>query len=162
RRREERLRLRLPRLQGVSHDVSQQHQRRHHRNWQRRGHLSQHLAPHEARRQRLHDVPQHRRHQLDPVRHRHHHHERHHPRGHGGDELQHDQHGDGAVPQPDAVIAVENGYNSDVLSVLETQTTLDLGSLPATEVEALYVHIPFCFHKCHYCDFYSITHQSPE
>ncbi len=25
----------------------------------------------------------------------------------------------------------------------------------------LYVHIPFCFHKCHYCDFYSITRQSP-
>jgi oxygen-independent coproporphyrinogen-3 oxidase len=28
--------------------------------------------------------------------------------------------------------------------------------------EALYVHVPFCFHKCHYCDFYSITRQSPE
>ena len=27
--------------------------------------------------------------------------------------------------------------------------------------DALYVHIPFCFHKCHYCDFYSITGQSP-
>src|SRR5271154_3093724 len=26
----------------------------------------------------------------------------------------------------------------------------------------LYVHIPFCFHKCHYCDFYSITRQSPQ
>src|SRR5215212_10889548 len=34
--------------------------------------------------------------------------------------------------------------------------------LPAGEVEGLYVHIPFCFHKCHYCDFYSITRQSPE
>jgi len=34
--------------------------------------------------------------------------------------------------------------------------------LPATQVEALYVHVPFCFHKCHYCDFYSITHQSPQ
>lgn len=22
---------------------------------------------------------------------------------------------------------------------------------------ALYVHVPFCFHKCHYCDFYSIV-----
>ena len=29
------------------------------------------------------------------------------------------------------------------------------------EVEALYVHVPFCFHKCHYCDFYSITRQTP-
>ncbi|HET6250792.1 MAG TPA: radical SAM family heme chaperone HemW [Tepidisphaeraceae bacterium] len=34
-------------------------------------------------------------------------------------------------------------------------------SLPAADVEALYVHIPFCFHKCHYCDFYSITRQTP-
>ncbi len=24
---------------------------------------------------------------------------------------------------------------------------------------ALYIHIPFCFHKCHYCDFYSIVDQ---
>ncbi len=28
--------------------------------------------------------------------------------------------------------------------------------------DALYVHVPFCFHKCHYCDFYSITRQTPE
>ena len=31
--------------------------------------------------------------------------------------------------------------------------------VPAAAVEALYVHVPFCFHKCHYCDFYSITRQ---
>ncbi len=29
-------------------------------------------------------------------------------------------------------------------------------------VPALYVHVPFCFHKCHYCDFYSITRQSQQ
>jgi oxygen-independent coproporphyrinogen-3 oxidase len=34
--------------------------------------------------------------------------------------------------------------------------------LPGAVVEGLYVHIPFCFHKCHYCDFYSITRQSAE
>lgn len=34
-------------------------------------------------------------------------------------------------------------------------------SLPVVDVEGLYVHIPFCFHKCHYCDFYSITRQTP-
>ena len=28
---------------------------------------------------------------------------------------------------------------------------------PRQTVESLYVHIPFCFHKCHYCDFYSIV-----
>src|SRR5215211_2320335 len=35
-------------------------------------------------------------------------------------------------------------------------------TLSDVDVEALYVHIPFCFHKCHYCDFYSITRQTPE
>jgi len=34
--------------------------------------------------------------------------------------------------------------------------------LPPEPVSGLYVHIPFCLHKCHYCDFYSITRQSPE
>ena len=34
--------------------------------------------------------------------------------------------------------------------------------LPPVEVEGLYVHVPFCFHKCHYCDFYSITRQTEE
>jgi oxygen-independent coproporphyrinogen-3 oxidase len=35
-------------------------------------------------------------------------------------------------------------------------------SLPPAGVDGLYVHVPFCFHKCHYCDFYSITRQTPE
>ena len=30
-------------------------------------------------------------------------------------------------------------------------------SVERPEVASLYVHIPFCFHKCHYCDFYSIV-----
>ena len=34
--------------------------------------------------------------------------------------------------------------------------------LPATDISALYIHVPFCFHKCHYCDFYSITRQTPD
>ena len=34
--------------------------------------------------------------------------------------------------------------------------------LPIGNIPALYVHIPFCFHKCHYCDFYSITRQTPD
>src|SRR5688500_13701318 len=42
--------------------------------------------------------------------------------------------------------------------------TADLrpGALPTGAVEGLYVHVPFCFHKCHYCDFYSITRQTPD
>jgi len=27
----------------------------------------------------------------------------------------------------------------------------------ASTISALYIHIPFCFHKCHYCDFYSLV-----
>src|SRR5207302_3938874 len=47
-----------------------------------------------------------------------------------------------------------------MLPVLEASVLrLNPAALPAGEVEGLYVHIPFCFHKCHYCDFYSITRQ---
>ena len=38
----------------------------------------------------------------------------------------------------------------------------NLRMLPAGVIDALYVHVPFCFHKCHYCDFYSITRQTPQ
>ena len=48
------------------------------------------------------------------------------------------------------------------LPVLDSQTPLEPALLPATQVEALYVHVPFCFRKCHYCDFYSISRQTPE
>src|SRR5438552_11534713 len=37
-----------------------------------------------------------------------------------------------------------------------------IDSVPRQIVPGLYVHIPFCFHKCHYCDFYSITRQSTD
>lgn len=30
----------------------------------------------------------------------------------------------------------------------------------AGNVQGAYVHVPFCFHKCHYCDFYSIVGDS--
>lgn len=49
-----------------------------------------------------------------------------------------------------------------MLPIIDAAPSLDPASLPAIEVQALYVHIPFCFHKCHYCDFYSITRQTPE
>jgi len=43
-----------------------------------------------------------------------------------------------------------------------TSALLEPARLPPAEVSGLYVHIPFCFHKCHYCDFYSITRQTEE
>ncbi|MGD0464444.1 MAG: radical SAM family heme chaperone HemW [Tepidisphaeraceae bacterium] len=48
-----------------------------------------------------------------------------------------------------------------MLSLEQASTTLQRTALPSAIVPALYVHIPFCFHKCHYCDFYSITRQDP-
>lgn len=39
---------------------------------------------------------------------------------------------------------------------------LQPADVPAALAPGLYVHVPFCFHKCHYCDFYSITRQTPE
>ncbi len=50
----------------------------------------------------------------------------------------------------------------DVIAPAPQEQTLDPQALAPAEVDGLYVHIPFCFHKCHYCDFYSITRQTPE
>ena len=45
---------------------------------------------------------------------------------------------------------------------LATSNSLDIRQLPPVRTDGLYVHIPFCPHKCHYCDFYSVTQQSPD
>jgi oxygen-independent coproporphyrinogen-3 oxidase len=49
-----------------------------------------------------------------------------------------------------------------VLDHAREVTPLRPAELPSGVVRGLYVHVPFCFHKCHYCDFYSITRQTPE
>jgi oxygen-independent coproporphyrinogen-3 oxidase len=50
-----------------------------------------------------------------------------------------------------------------MLNLLTTaQSPLSPRMLPPATVSGLYIHVPFCFHKCHYCDFYSITRQTPE
>lgn len=48
------------------------------------------------------------------------------------------------------------------LDLLTDRVDLSPADLPTVDLHALYVHVPFCFHKCHYCDFYSITRQTPE
>src|SRR5580700_7917865 len=53
------------------------------------------------------------------------------------------------------------GLSADGLQA-QPNSPFALADLPWGTVPALYVHIPFCFHKCHYCDFYSITRQTPE
>ena len=53
----------------------------------------------------------------------------------------------------------------NTLKVLDEQSSnSEPGPTPDTlpiarPARSLYIHIPFCFHKCHYCDFYSIVDQ---
>src|SRR6188508_3213551 len=73
-----------------------------------------------------------------------------------------------AVPAEPLTIATaattvgSTAVRSDRLSLLTSVLQLTPATAPAGDVEALYVHIPFCFHKCHYCDFYSITRQGDD
>jgi oxygen-independent coproporphyrinogen-3 oxidase len=48
------------------------------------------------------------------------------------------------------------------LLLVNSAQSLRPADVPAAPAPGLYVHVPFCFHKCHYCDFYSITRQTPE
>jgi len=36
-------------------------------------------------------------------------------------------------------------------------TATERNRITSTAIQGLYCHVPFCFHKCHYCDFYSLA-----
>ncbi len=69
-----------------------------------------------------------------------------------------------STPQPNSALSLpirerraERGAEAS-RGPADGATTLD-SALPAGRHRArgLYVHVPFCFHKCHYCDFYSFV-----
>ena len=63
---------------------------------------------------------------------------------------------------PDLTLPILDRTAAGAREAAPSPATLRPAELPDVEAEGLYVHIPFCFHKCHYCDFYSITRQTPE
>jgi oxygen-independent coproporphyrinogen-3 oxidase len=49
-------------------------------------------------------------------------------------------------------------FSEPINPLQQARTSRDLlQTLDTSAVTGLYLHVPFCFHKCHYCDFYSIV-----
>lgn len=57
-------------------------------------------------------------------------------------------------PAPPAIPLPQPGANP---SAARIDALAALSTAPRAAADSLYIHIPFCFHKCHYCDFYSIV-----
>ena len=49
------------------------------------------------------------------------------------------------------------GTSRDPIETWASTCESDTQQHDLSSVRSLYLHIPFCFHKCHYCDFYSIV-----
>jgi len=54
--------------------------------------------------------------------------------------------------QPTAIPALDQRPVADAGAIFRA-----IPAFPGPAASSLYIHIPFCFHKCHYCDFYSIV-----
>jgi oxygen-independent coproporphyrinogen-3 oxidase len=59
--------------------------------------------------------------------------------------------GSGRTPGPATSLPAALSAHANALTPVEGSLTGPL------YVRSAYLHIPFCFHKCHYCDFYSIV-----
>jgi len=60
-------------------------------------------------------------------------------------------------PTPLAQFIKKNGAPQENSEQIESQFTAEGWLKQLDIVKSVYIHIPFCFHKCHYCDFYSIA-----
>lgn len=58
---------------------------------------------------------------------------------------------------PLAQFIKNTGQTQDNSEQLEPKSTAAPWLGESNIVKSVYIHIPFCFHKCHYCDFYSIA-----
>jgi oxygen-independent coproporphyrinogen III oxidase len=45
----------------------------------------------------------------------------------------------------------------DFVTIDETLRAVNSSPSEGLRIRGAYLHVPFCFHKCHYCDFYSIV-----